>query len=197
MKQKLIWVILALATAVQATTLDTGASFPQALKPVLQEAQAAHLAADLLSRGHYKPIPLDDALSTKIFDKYLKSLDPEKLYFLQTDIDRLGVDRTLLDDAIRNEDLSVPFEIYNLYIHRAAQHLAYARTLLQKGFDFQRDESYQIDRKNQPWPATEEKYRTFGANASKTTGCDSNWRARMTRASSEFSTSVMTMPENV
>jgi len=155
MKQKLIWVILALATAVQATTLDTGASFPQALKPVLQEAQAAHLAADLLSRGHYKPIPLDDALSTKIFDKYLKSLDPEKLYFLQTDIDRLGVDRTLLDDAIRNEDLSVPFEIYNLYIHRAAQHLAYARTLLQKGFDFQRDESYQIDRKNQPWPTAE------------------------------------------
>lgn len=151
MKQKLLWIVLALATAVQATTLDT----PPALKPVVQEAQAAHLASVLLSRHHYKAIPLDDALSSKMFDQYLKSLDPERLYFLQTDIDRLGVNRTLLDDAIRNEDLSAPFQIFNLYEHRAAQHLAYARTLLSKGFDFQRDESYQIDRKNQPWPTTE------------------------------------------
>lgn len=155
MKQKLLWVVLALATALQAATPDTVASYPPALEPVLQEAQAAHLAAGLLSRYHYKATPLDDALSSKMFDQYLKSLDPEKLYFLQTDIDRLGVYRTILDDAIRNEDLSAPFEIFNLYEHRAAEHLAYARTLLQKGFDFQRDESYQIARKDQPWPATE------------------------------------------
>src|SRR5450830_1174768 len=121
MKQKMLWIVLALATAVQAITLDTAATFPPVLKPVVQEARAAHLAAVLLTRGHYKAIPLDDALSSKIFDQYLKSLDPEKLYFLQTDIDRLGVDRILLDDAIRNEDLSVPFEIFNLYEQRAVQ----------------------------------------------------------------------------
>jgi carboxyl-terminal processing protease len=155
MKQKLMWLVLALATAVQATTLDTSASFPLALKPVLQETRTAHLAAGLLSRYHYKAIPLDDALSSKIFDQYLKSLDPQKLYFLQTEIDRLSVDRALLDDAILNEDLSLPFEIFNLYVHRSAQHLAYARSLLQEGFDFQRDESHQIDRKNQAWPTAE------------------------------------------
>lgn len=155
MKRQLLWIILALTTAVQAVTLDSAASYPAAVKPVSQEAQAAQMAAAILSRYHYKPVPLDDVLSSKIFDQYLKSLDPEKLYFLQTDIDRLGVDRTLLDDAIRNKDLSAPFEIFSLYEHRAADHLAYARTLLQKGFDFQRDESYQIDRKNQPWPAAE------------------------------------------
>jgi carboxyl-terminal processing protease len=155
MKQKLLWIVLALVTAVQAATLDPGTASPPALKPVVQEAQAAHLAAGILSRYHYKAIPLDDALSSKMFDQYLKSLDPEKLYFLQTDIDRLGADRTLLDDAIRNEDLSAPFEIFDLYKQRAAQHLAYARALLPKGFDFQRDESYQLDRKNQPWPTAE------------------------------------------
>jgi carboxyl-terminal processing protease len=155
MKQKLIWVVLALVTAVQAATLDTVAAYPPALKPVVQEAQAAHLAAGVLSRYHYKALPLDDAMSSNIFDRYLQSLDPEKLYFLQTDIDRLGASRTLLDDAILKEDLSLPFAIFNLYEHRAAQHLNYARSLLQKGFDFQRDESLQIDRKNQPWPATE------------------------------------------
>ena len=155
MKQKLLWIVLILAAAVRAATPDLVAPNPPALKPVVQEAQAARLAAGLLSRYHYKAIPLDDALSSKAFDQYLKSLDPERLFFLQTDIDRLDANRTKLDDAILNEDLSAPFAIFDLYGRRAAQHLTYARTLLQKGFDFQREESYQIDRKNQPWPATE------------------------------------------
>jgi carboxyl-terminal processing protease len=155
MKQKLLWIALALAAAVQAATADTATFQPPVLKPVVQEARAAHLASEVLSRYHYKAIPLDDALSSKIFDQYLKALDPEKLYFLQTDIDRLGVDRTLLDNAIRSEDLSPPFEIFSLYLQRAGEHLTYARTLLGKGFDFQRAEGYEIDRRNQPWPATE------------------------------------------
>ena len=155
MKKRLIWVVLLLAAAVHATPPDSATPFSSALKPVLQEAQAAHLAAGLLSRYHYKAIPLDDALSSKIFDQYLKSLDPEKLYFLQADIDTLDLDRTVLDDAIRNEDLSVPFKIFNLYGRRVAQHLAYARALLPNGFDFGRDESYQMDRKNQHWSASE------------------------------------------
>jgi carboxyl-terminal processing protease len=107
-----------------STTLGAEVSFSPALKPVVQEARAAHLAAGLLSRYHYKAMPLDDALSSKIFDQYLKALDPEKLYFLQADINRLSVGRTLLDDAIRNEDLSLPFEIFNLYLQRTAQYLA-------------------------------------------------------------------------
>jgi carboxyl-terminal processing protease len=155
MKQKLLWLILALVTTVRAATLDVVAPNLPTLKPDVQEAQAAHLAAGLLSRYHYKAMPLDDAMSGKIFDQYLKSLDPEKLYFLQSDIDRLLVDRTLLDDAILTEDLSAPFEIFNLYEQRVAERLTYARSLLKKGFDFQRDESYQIERKNQPWPAAE------------------------------------------
>jgi carboxyl-terminal processing protease len=44
----------------------------------------------VLSRYHYKKLPLDDAMSAKIFDQYLKALDPEKLFFLQSDIDQLS-----------------------------------------------------------------------------------------------------------
>src|SRR6185295_6837880 len=69
--------------------------------------------------------------------------------------DRLAVDRTTLDDAVLTEDLRAPFEIFNLYEKRVAERLAYARGLLHDGFDFQRDESLTIDRKDQPWPASE------------------------------------------
>ncbi len=155
MKQKLLWVVLALATAMQATVLRAEVTFPPALTPAVQEAKAARLAAELLTRFHYKAMPLDDNLSGKMFDQYLKALDPEKLYFLQADVDRLGADRTRLDDAILNEDLRAPFEVFNVYERRVAERLTYARTLLQKGFDFRSDENLLIDRKSQARPTSE------------------------------------------
>jgi carboxyl-terminal processing protease len=155
LKKTLIWFVLALATATHVAAADSEVAYPPLLTPEVQEAKAAHLAAELLSRYHYKAVPIDNALSAQVFDQYLKALDPEKLYFLQSDIDRLAVDRTLLDDAILTEDLRAPFAIFNLYEHRVAERLAYARSLLHKGFDFERDESLTIDRKDQPWPATE------------------------------------------
>jgi carboxyl-terminal processing protease len=154
-KQKLVWLVLALATAMQVATADSEISYPAPLKPEIQEAKAAHLAAEVLSRYHYKPVALDDALSTETFDQYLKALDGEKLYFLQSDIDHLGVDRTRLDDAILTEDLRAPFDIFNLYERRLAERMSYSRSLLRAGFDFKRDETLQIDRKDEPWPATE------------------------------------------
>ena len=155
MKKKLLWLVLALASAAQIATAHAEVSFPPALKPAVQEAKAAHLAAELLTRYHYKATALDDALSSQMFDRYLKALDPEKIYFLQSDIDRLAADRTRLDDAILTEDLRAPFDIFNLYERRAAERLVYARGFLQKGFDFQSDETLLIDRKGQAWPATE------------------------------------------
>ena len=154
-KQKLIWLVLALATAMQVATADSELAYPPPLKPEMQAAKAAHLAAEVLSRYHYKPVALDDALSVKTFDQYLKGLDPERLYFLQSDIDRLAADRTRLDDAILTEDLRAPFDIFNLYERRLAERMSYSRSLLRSGFDFRRDETLQIDRKDQPWPASE------------------------------------------
>lgn len=148
--------LLALAfTTTVVVAADSGIAYPPPLQPAAQEAKAARLAAELLSRFHYKAVPLDDALSNKMFDQYLKALDPEKLYFLQSDIDRLSVDKARLDDAILGEDLRVPFEIFNLYERRAIERMAYARGLLRKGFDFSGDETLMMDRKDQPWPATE------------------------------------------
>ena len=155
LKKTLIWLVLALAATTQVAVADSETAFPPSLQPEAREAKAAHLAAQVLSRYHYKALPVDDALSAKVFDQYLKTLDPEKLYFSQPDIDRLSADRTRLDDAVLDEDLRAPFEIFNLYERRLAERLAYARGLLRKGFDFGLDESLAITRKDQPWPATD------------------------------------------
>lgn len=151
MKNKLLWILLAFA----ATALNTTPACAQ-LDPLPKQSQAAHLSAEILSRFHYKQMPLDDALSAKIFDNYLKTLDGEKVFFLQADIDQFAPARTSLDDAILNEDLSIPFAIYNVYQQRITERIAYARSLLKKGFDFGSRESYQYTRKNVSWPKSED-----------------------------------------
>ncbi|MBC7435160.1 MAG: carboxy terminal-processing peptidase [Bdellovibrionales bacterium] len=166
MKKQLLWVLLALSAAAQAQAPNAAASCPPALKPVVEQAKAAHLTAELLTRFHYEKIPLDDALSSRIYDRYLKALDPEKLYFLQGDIDRLAANRNTLDDAILTEDLRAPFDMFNLYGCRVAEQLAYSRGLLPTGFDFQSNETLPIDRKSQPWATTEAQLRD-------------NWRKRV------------------
>jgi carboxyl-terminal processing protease len=154
MKSKLMWILFALTLATQAAALEASQSVPQ-LKPLGDQPQAALLSAEILTRYEYKRVPLDDATSSKIFDSYLKELDGEKIFFLQSDIDHFAYARTRLDDAIRDEDLSIPFEIFNLYQQRISERIAYARSLLKKGFDFRRKESYQYNREKAPWVQSE------------------------------------------
>jgi carboxyl-terminal processing protease len=144
MKIKLLWLLLAF------TSNSTLAA--NELMPLPQQSQAAHLSAEVLTRYHYRHIPLDDASSSKIFDNYLKALDSEKIFFLQSDLDRFSNARTRLDDAILKEDLGIPFAIYNVYQQRIAERVEYSKSLLTRGFDFGNKESYQFTRKNAPWP---------------------------------------------
>jgi len=146
MKNKLLWILLATALAVLNTT--QAASL---LMPLAQQPQVAALSAQILSRHHYKRVALDDNLSSKIFDNFIKSLDGEKVYFVQADIDHIAYAENNLDDAILGEDLRIPFSIFNLYQQRIAERYIYARSLLNKGFDFEKKESYQITRKKSPW----------------------------------------------
>jgi carboxyl-terminal processing protease len=157
MKKTLLGILLALATAAQAAT-SAPASLP-ALAPQQQQAKAAHLAAEILTRYHYKAVPLDEAMSQKIYERYLKALDPDKLFFMQADIDQFSGMRTKLAEAIYREDLRAPFDIFNTYQQRVQERLHYARELLKQDFDFSQNESYQFDRSKEPWAKSDQELR--------------------------------------
>ncbi len=161
-KQVLAAVLAAFAMSAHVVTAQPDKSAPvvQQLKPTDAQAQAALWASRVMSRYHYKALPLDDAMSAKIYDNYLKWLDSEKLYFTQADLDQMAPNRTRLDDAIHNENLSIPFQMFNLYEQRFAERMAYARELVNKGkFDFTADESMQLDREKAAWPKTDDEVR--------------------------------------
>jgi carboxyl-terminal processing protease len=155
MKKKLLLFLLASGLASWAFALDAGNLTPPLLKPMQQQTQAAHLAAEFLTRYHYKAMPLDRMMSEKIFDRYMKALDAEKIFFLQADIDRFAENRGKLDEAILKEDLKFPFAIFNLYEQRVAERFAHARSLLKRGFDFEQKETYRYEREKESWPKSD------------------------------------------
>ena len=159
MKKQMFIVALAFAMSAPLAWAQPEKTVFTPLKADATQAQAALWASKVLARYHYKAMPLDDALSEKIFDRYFKTLDGEKLYFVQSDIDQFEVVRNKLDDAINNENLTLPFSIYNVYQQRFNQRMAYARELIKGKFDFSTDETFQLDREKAAWPKTEEEAR--------------------------------------
>ncbi len=157
LNKRIIWTLLSVLCAGQTAAQELAAA-PR-LAPTADQAQTAYLSAQILSRYHYKTVPLDDAMSEKIFDRYLKALDPERLFFTQADIDSFADTRTRLDDAILRGNLSAPFAMFQRYELRVTERLGYARELLGQGFDFSTKESYPYARDKAPWPADEAEVR--------------------------------------
>jgi carboxyl-terminal processing protease len=152
----LIGFVVSTVTTLQAATPAPAAPL---LRPVEAHALAAKASSELLSRFHYQNVPLDDALSSKILDRFLKTLDPDRVYFMQSDIDAFDSVRLLLDDAIRQQNLAAPFAIYARYSQRLRDRLTDARALLDKGFDFEKDETYRYVRTDVPWARSEDELR--------------------------------------
>ncbi|EJT06510.1 carboxy terminal-processing peptidase [Rhizobium sp. CCGE 510] len=128
---------------------------PPVLAPLTRQAEAAQLSAQFLSRYSYKPVPLDDALSARVMDAFVKSLDPDRMLFQQADIDKFMADRSEIDDAIERKDLKIPFAIFNAYEQRVVDRMTYARGLLKQGFDFSAKEDYSVLREKAPWPQSQ------------------------------------------
>ena len=93
MKKFAIFIILLIFTAgcdaqtteeliAQNSSLDTN----KVIIPQPNHPQVNKLVTRILSRYHYKITKINDSLSSLILDKYLNSLDYNKMYFLKSDI---------------------------------------------------------------------------------------------------------------
>ena len=157
MKWKLLPLVFALAASVNAAAL--GKAEAAVLEPLPQHVQAAQLAASILKRFPYRPISFDAAASERIFDRYIKALDPQKVIFIQSDLEAFAEARRKLGEETEQGHLRLPFDIFAAYAKRASERLAYARSLLQEDFDFTRDERFPTDRDRMPFARTEDEVR--------------------------------------
>jgi len=99
-----------------------------------------------LERFHYRKLSLTDDVGERIFEKYFEALDPNRSFFLQRDYDRFERNARRLDDDLRRGRLQTAFEIFRLYRQRVDERERFALSILDKGFDFGREETYRFDR---------------------------------------------------
>ena len=125
------------------------------LIPEVYHKKETQLISFILQKNHYKNITLDDSLSVEIFDRYLDRLDPNRIYFLQSDIDSFSKYRLEFDDDISAGYLLPTFEIFDVYQNRFANWLEYAFQSLEHQFDFTLDEYLEVDREHALWPVNQ------------------------------------------
>jgi carboxyl-terminal processing protease len=126
---------------------------PITLKPNMEQRFASNLATKFLTNWHYKDTRLDNSLSSNIFEGYVKLLDPNKSYFLASDVKSFERFCDGLDDALRHSDLSPAYEMFNVYADRVRHRVGFAKELLNHPFDFSIEESYVYDRTEDDWAA--------------------------------------------
>ena len=124
------------------------------VEPASYQPQVDKLVNAIISRYHYKKVHLNDSLSAVIFDKYINTLDFSHSYFLATDINKFNGFKTELDDMIKDGDIGPAFEIFNTFKERVHERLDYAKKLLDKEFDYSKNDSMEINREDEPFPKT-------------------------------------------
>jgi carboxyl-terminal processing protease len=126
------------------------ADIPQ-LEQQAQHAKVTKRVSDLFSRSHYKYIPLNDALSQQVFERYIKQLDYNKQIFMQGDIDGLKKYQFSLDDNLQTGQLKPAYKIYQLSLKRRYERFSYALSLLDKEIKFDTPDEFQFDRSQASW----------------------------------------------
>ena len=168
--QKICRIALAVSFSLASISLfafdsaDTLQSLP-VLEPESQHTTASKRISARFTRDHYKLIKINDALSQKVFDRFIKQLDYARNVFLASDIENIKKYRDQFDTVITRGKLSVAYDIYNLNLQRRLQRYQYALSLLgldvKEGevqispFDFTTNDVYNYDRENAAWPASE------------------------------------------
>ena len=123
------------------------------IEPLPQHRISTLLITRFVDRYHYIHVPLNDQFSKKVFDEYLKTLDPNRNVFTQTDIDSFSKYKTELDDDLRRGDVTPAYVIYQRYTDEREQRAEFSLKRLKEPFNFTVKEDLDIDRDHASWPA--------------------------------------------
>lgn len=156
MKKSLLLFVLSLFFAFSASTFAVETKKPEGKQLSPKELETiTKLASTLISKSHYRQHPLDDSIAASLFDEYFKTLDPNKIYFSKEDISKFEKYKDKLDDQLLSGKAEFAFELYKYFLSKLDQYQAYTTALLDKGFDFTENETFQINRSKEDWAANE------------------------------------------
>ncbi|MHB1923013.1 MAG: carboxy terminal-processing peptidase [Chitinophagaceae bacterium] len=124
--------------------------------PPNREEAIVTLIGEILKKGQYDPKPFNDSFSAEVFNKYLADLDGEKKFFLQSDIKLISPFKTEISDEINgNQPLDFLHQTNTIFENRVLEAEKIYPGLLEKPFDFHRNDSIQLDMTKSPYAKSE------------------------------------------
>lgn len=132
----LLWCTAFALGPAQGPAPEPGFSYPGIL---------SHMLRYQLENNHFSGKKVDDGLSRAAFDLYVKQLDPQRLFLLVEDIEKLRAYADRIDDELKNGRIELPVIGVSLLRTRVAQVRPMVKDLLSKDFDLTREESLETD----------------------------------------------------
>jgi carboxyl-terminal processing protease len=161
-----VWVLGLLAGTCLATALLTPLALAKPTDPTRVDRHIAIMVAALMDRRHLSEMQVNDEMSHRALDMFLKNLDRMKLFFLQSDIDEFMADRDSLDDYVKAGDVRIAKQIFDRFLQRVSERVAIAQNLVDANHDFAVDEDMVRDPEKLAYAKTTEEL-------------DERWRKRV------------------
>jgi carboxyl-terminal processing protease len=121
---------------------------PSSAEPTEPGADDRHITRAityLMNREHLTRHPLDDEISARWLDNYLKMLDPRKVFFTAADIEAWSVYGNKLDDMAVLGDTSFAYRVFDQFLDRIDERVKLVKELVHQPHDFTVDEEMYTD----------------------------------------------------
>ncbi|MBN2025064.1 MAG: carboxy terminal-processing peptidase [Pirellulales bacterium] len=132
----------------------TAAAVADPVGPTSADRYVTRTCVKLLGDRHLLRHPLDDEISKRGFDSFLKMLDPMKVYFHQSDVDGFAPYADQLDDMAQQGDVSFAYRVFQVFLKRVDERLALVDEFLAAKHDFTVDEEMVADPDAAQYPKT-------------------------------------------
>ena len=129
---------------------------PAVLAPAEGAGNIIKRLGDFVPRNHLLQKRFDAQMSAVAWTNFVTSLDFDRSYFLQSDIDRFAEMRDRFGEVLRSGDTAWAYDVFAVYKERLAERYGFVTNLLEQGMDFSTAEFYEWNRRHAAWPATEE-----------------------------------------
>jgi len=155
------WALGSFFSAIVVVGIAIGLARAELTGPKDHEKIISYSVARLMHQKHLSGRLVDDELSKRCMDSFLKSLDPMKVYFNQSDIDEFRKQETKLDDQARENGGNVAFayQAFERFLKRIDQRLKYVDEWLAAEHDFEVDEEMITDRDARTYAKTDDEAR--------------------------------------
>src|SRR3989304_5780269 len=111
-------------------TCIPGAISADPVSPRIEDRQITNTVIPLLLRGHLSRHPLDKEIAARWMKTFLKSLDPMKVYFYQSDVDEFMQHQDALIDLVRRSDITFAYVVFQRFLQRVDERVKTVDELL-------------------------------------------------------------------